>query len=304
MNKRTSVEVAGKELSLSNLDKVLYAEAGFTKGEAINYYAGVADVLLPHLAGRPVTLKRYPEGVDKGFFYEKQCPSHRPGWVKTVRVPTERQGGHTDYCLINDVPSLVWLANLASLELHVSLARAEDIDEPGTIVFDLDPGPPATLLECLPVAFALREILDELWLQSFPKSSGGKGLHVYVPLNTPVTYEQTKPFAHAIAGLLEARDASMVTTNMRKELRAGKVFVDWSQNDAHKTTVCVYSLRARARPTVSTPLSWDELRSAHKRHNAKGLVLEAEDMPNRIKREGDLFEPVLTLRQRLPKIYE
>jgi bifunctional non-homologous end joining protein LigD len=294
------VEVEGRRLKLSNLEKILYPAVGFTKGAVIDYYTRVAPVLLPHLCGRPLTLKRYPDGVDGEFFYEKQCPSHRPDWVRTAPVKTN--GKTIDFCLANDLPTLVWTSNLADLELHTSLSLAKDVDRPTMMVFDLDPGAPAAILESVRVGLWLREVLDELGLKSFPKTSGSKGFQVYVPLNTPVTYEQTKPFAHALAKLLENQHPELVVSKMKKELRKGKVLVDWSQNDDFKTTICVYSLRARERPTVSTPVDWEEARSALDSEKPERLVFESETVLERVERLGDLFEPVLKLKQRLPKL--
>jgi bifunctional non-homologous end joining protein LigD len=295
------VEVGGRQLKLSNLDKVLYPEAGFTKGQVIDYYTRIAPVLVPHLTGRPLTLKRYPNGVDSQFFYEKNCPKHRPPWVATTPVYAGRKNELMDYCVADDLPTLVWMANLAALELHPSLSRAPEIQTPTMLVFDLDPGPPAALLECTRVALLLKEVLDELGLRSFAKTSGSKGLQIYAPLNTPVTYDETKPFAHALAKLLEARHPAQVLSLMKKELRTGKVFIDWSQNDEHKTTVSIYSLRARPRPTVSTPVTWDEVADAADRGDAGDLVFEAPDVLERVADDGDLFAPVLELEQHLPE---
>jgi bifunctional non-homologous end joining protein LigD len=244
--KRVEVEIDGRTLSLSNLDKPMYPKAGFAKGHVIDYYTRVSPALLPHLRGRPLTLKRYPDGVEGPHFYEKQCPSHRPPWVRTVAADSSRaRGGQIDFCMADDLPTLVWLANLADLELHASLALGEDYSQPTVVAFDLDPGAPATIVECAQVALELRMVFDHLGLQAFPKTSGSKGMQVYVPLNTPgVTYRETSPFAHAIAQLLERRDPKLVVSEMNKALRKGRVFVDWSQNSRHKTTLCVYSLRA------------------------------------------------------------
>ena len=295
------VEVGGRHLKLSNLEKVLYPATGFTKAEVIDYYTRIAPVLVPHMKGRPLTLKRYPNGVDGKFFYEKNCPSHRPEWVTTAAVYSRQNKADINFCVVEDVPTLVWAANLASLELHTSLARAEAIQEPTMLVFDLDPGAPATIKECCGVGLELRRMFSELGLQSFAKTSGSKGLQVYVPLNTPVTYEATKPFALAVAQHLEQKDPRGVLSNMKKELRTGKVFVDWSQNDDHKTTVCVYSLRARERPTVSTPVSWDEV-DAHHRGKLKELAFTADQVLARVERDGDLFAPLLELKQALPEL--
>jgi bifunctional non-homologous end joining protein LigD len=294
------VEVEGRRLKLSNLDKILYPAVGFTKGAVIDYYTRVAPVLLPHLRGRPLTLKRYPDGVEGEYFYEKQCPSHRPDWVHTA--PIRANGKEINFCIADDLPTLVWTSNLADLELHTSLSLAKDIKRPTIMVFDLDPGAPAAILECVTVGLWLHAALGELGLESFPKTSGSKGLQVYVPLNTPVTYDDTKPFAHALAKLLEKEHPELVVSSQKKELRKGKVLVDWSQNDDFKTTVCVYSLRARERPTASTPLSWDEVESAHNSGNTDSLTFDSEAVLDRIDRRGDLFEPVLKLKQKLPKL--
>jgi bifunctional non-homologous end joining protein LigD len=295
------VKVGGKTLRLSNLDKVLYSEVGFTKGQVIDYYSRIAPVLLPHLKNHPLTLKRYPNGVDDKFFYEKQSPSHRPDWVKTVAVPA--RGKTIDFTLANDLPTLVWLANLADLELHTSLSLAKDIKRPTTLAFDLDPGPPATIVECSQVALWLREIFTELKLDSFPKTSGSKGMQIYVPLNNPkATYDFTKPFAKALAELLEKRHPKQVVSSMKKELRPKKVLIDWSQNDEHKTTVSVYSLRAKARPTVSTPLSWDEVEAILDSGDPGTAVYDSDDVLARVDEQGDLFEPVAKLKQKLPEL--
>jgi bifunctional non-homologous end joining protein LigD len=294
------VEVGGRQLKLSNFDKVLYPEAGFTKGQVIDYYTRIAPVLLPHLHQRALTLKRYPNGVDGQFFYEKNCPKHRPPWVETLSVWSARNKADVNYCLIDELAGLVWVANLASLELHTSLSHARDVQRPSMVVFDLDPGPPATVVECGQVALRLREVLDDLGLQSFPKTSGSKGLQIYVPLNTPVTYNETKPFAHAMAKLLEQRHPKEVLSVMTKDLRTGKVFIDWSQNDDSKTTVCVYSLRARPQPTVSTPVTWDEVQAVADSGNAEDLVFEAGDVLARVEAQGDLFAQLCELEQTLP----
>jgi bifunctional non-homologous end joining protein LigD len=291
---RVEVEVEGRRLRLSNLDKVMYPAVGFTKGQVIDYYTRIAPVLLPYLRGRPLTLKRYPDGVEGHFFYEKQCPSHRPDWVATAPIRTGRKT--IDFCLANDLPTLVWAANLADLELHTSLSAAEAIERPTTMVFDLDPGEPAGLAECAEVALALHELLDRVSLRSCVKTSGSKGLQVYVPLNTPVSYDETKPFAHAIARHLEGERPGLVVSSQKRSIRSGKVLIDWSQNDEHKTTVCVYSLRARERPTVSTPLTWDEL------EEPASLVFDTDAVLARVEGRGDLFAPVLDVQQTLPEV--
>jgi bifunctional non-homologous end joining protein LigD len=298
----TIVEVEGRKLKLSNLDKVLYPAAGSTKGQVIDYYVHIAPALLPHLAGRPLTMKRYPEGVDHPYFFEKNAPMHRPDWVKTAPIWSEGNQRTINYILANDLSTLVWIANLASLELHPSLSLAAHIETPTMIVFDLDPGPPANIVRCAQVAIWVRAIFDHFGLQSFPKTSGSKGMQIYVPLNTKTTYEETKPFAHAVARLLEQEHPEMVVSDMKKAVRANKIFVDWSQNDRHKTTIAVYSLRARERPTVSTPITWDEVEQTLKKKDAQRLVFEATDVLKRVEKMGDLFEPILKLKQKLPQL--
>jgi bifunctional non-homologous end joining protein LigD len=301
VSKSVEVEVEGRRLKLSNLDKVFYPATGFTKGQVIDYYTRIAPVLLPHLRDRPLTMKRYPDGVEGQFFYEKQCPSYRPDWIDVAPVYSRRNGREIEFCLANDLATLVWLANLADLELHTSLSVAADAKRPTTMVFDLDPGPPAAILECADVAARLREMLGTLGLESFPKTSGSKGIQVYVPLNGPVTYDDTKPFAHAIAKLLEKELPKLVVSRMKKDIRKGKVLVDWSQNDDHKTTVCVYSLRAREKPSVSTPLTWEELDEAREAKDDERLVFTSDEVLERVDEQGDLFAPVVKKRQKLPK---
>jgi bifunctional non-homologous end joining protein LigD len=293
---RVEVEVEGRRLSLSNLDKVLYPEVGFTKGQVIDYYTRIAPFVLPHLRDRPLTLKRYPNGVDGGHFYEKNAPSHRPEWVQVA--PIELRTKTIDFVLCNDLPTLVWLANLADLELHPSLSLAEDINRPTVMAFDLDPGPGAGLPECCEVAFILREALERLGLECFAKTSGSKGIQVYVPLNVDdVDYDHgSKALSHALARHLEAQHPKLIVSQQKKELRQGKVLIDWSQNDENKTTVGVYSLRARERPTVSTPLDWDEL------EDPTALVFEAAEVIARADEYGDLFAPVAEMRQELPDL--
>jgi bifunctional non-homologous end joining protein LigD len=297
-------EVDGRELRLTNLDKVLYPKTGFSKGEVVDYYARVAPAILPHLAGRALTLRRFPEGVGNpgAAFFEKRCPKHRPDWVRTATVPAGPRAGDIDFCLCEDLPTLVWMAQLAALELHPSLSLAKAPDRPTALVFDLDPGAPAGVLDCCRVGLRLRELFARFEIESFPKTSGSKGLQVYVPLNTPVSYEETKPFARAIAQLLEKQTPDRVVSKMKKVEREGKVFVDWSQNHRRKTTIAVYSLRARERPTVSTPVSWKEVERALDRDDADRLVFEAAEVLKRIDRHGDLFAPVLELKQTLPDL--
>jgi bifunctional non-homologous end joining protein LigD len=301
LTEKAEVVLAGRRLTLSHLDKVFYPEVQFTKGQVIEYYLQVSPVLLPHLRNRPLTLKRYPDGVNGGFFYEKRCPSFRPTWLKTAPVWSEGNRSHVSYCLANDAPSLVWAANLADLELHTSLARFPKVDRPTTMVFDLDPGEGAEILQCADVAIRLRAALERHGLKSFPKTSGSKGMQLYVPLNTAVTFDQTKEFARNLAETLEREHPDTIVSQMAKRLRKGKVFIDWSQNDDHKTTVCVYSLRARQRPTVSTPLKWAEVEKALKARSSEALFFEAHDVLRRVEKQGDLFEPVLKLKQKLPR---
>jgi len=302
MSAPTIVEVQGRKLSLTNLDKILYPATGFTKGQVVDYYVRIAPVLVPHLAGRPLTMKRYPGGVDQEYFFEKNAPMHRPDWVKTAPVWSEGNKRTVNYLLANDLPTLVWIANLASIELHPSLSLSTDIAAPTMIVFDLDPGPPANIVECAQVGLWVRKIFDHFGLQSFPKTSGSKGLQIYVPLNTKTTYEQTKTFAHALARLLEHEHPELVVSDMKKAVRTNKVFVDWSQNDQHKTTISVYSLRAREHPTVSTPVTWEEVEQALKKKDAGRLVFEAKDVLARVEKMGDLFDPVQKLKQNLPQL--
>ena len=295
------VSVGGRTLKLTNLDKVLYPQAHFTKRDVIEYLVGIAPVLLGHLEARPLTRKRYPNGVEGKSFFEKNCPSHRPDWVQTA--PIQLSSKTVEFCLGSDLPTLVWLGNLAALELHTSLSRVEPIERPTMMVFDLDPGPPATVVECCRVALLLEGMFGNLGLRCFAKTSGNKGLQVYVPLNAAgATYDATKGFSRAVAELLESAEPDLVVSRMAKSLRTGKVFVDYSQNDEHKTTVCVYSLRARERPTVSTPVTWDEVRACHDSSDPQQLVFEADQVLDRVAQHGDLFAPVLSLRQEIPAL--
>ena len=294
------LDIDGRKVRVTNLDKVLYPAHGFTKAQVIDYYARIAEVLLPHLARRPVTLKRYPDGVDAGFFYEKQAPAHRPAWLKTAAVWSDTRGGEIDYCLLNDRAALVWVANLASLELHPFLHRAPRLARPESVVFDLDPGPPASIVECCTVALALRKFFAAHGLECLAKTSGSKGLQLYVPLNTTVTYAKTKTFAQRVAELMRESAPQLIVTQMRRALRPGKVFIDWSQNDPHKTTVSVYSLRARSAPTVSTPVTWAEVRKCARSGDPQALVFDSAAVLRRVKRRGDLFAPMLSLHQHLP----
>jgi bifunctional non-homologous end joining protein LigD len=298
--KSAIVTVEGRELKLSNLDKVLYPATGFTKRDLIDHNAAIAPTILPHLQGRALTVTRWPDGVAGKSFFQKQTPAHAPDWVRTATLPSERKP--IDYTLVEDLATLLWLANLAAIELHTPLARADNVERPTTLVFDLDPGAPATIVECCRVARQLHGMFENLGLQSFAKTSGSKGLQLYVPLNTPdVTFAQTKPFAKAVAELLEQAEPELVVSRMTKSRRTGKVLIDWSQNDRNKTTVCAYSLRATERPTASTPVEWDEVAAASDAGDPEMLVFDAAAVRERIAERGDLFAPVLSLVQALPE---
>lgn len=294
--RETVVEVDGRRLKLTNLDKVLYPEVGFTKGQVIDYYARVAPTMLAHVAGRCVTLRRYPNGVDADSFFEKRCPKHRPDWIDTLPGPGDRNGD-IGYCAFDERAALVWSANLAALEIHTPMSKALDIEHPTMVVFDLDPGPDVGIDRCCEVALELRELLAGVDLEAFPKTSGSKGLQLYVPLNSPHTQDHAGSFALAAGQVLERRTPARITTTMAKKERTGRVFVDWSQNTHHKTTVTPYSLRAKPRPTVSTPVTWDEVAAA-----AEGapLSFETDDVLARIEAHGDLFAPTQILVQHLP----
>jgi bifunctional non-homologous end joining protein LigD len=314
----TTVDIDGHRLTLSNLDKVLYPGAGFTKGEVIDYYVRVAPVMLAHLGQRCVTFHRFPNGVDQQSFFEKRCPSHRPEWVKVALGPGDRGGRQSfqpvppkpgtpgiDYCVLDDVASLVWAANLAALELHTPMARADDIQHPCMVVFDLDPGEPAGMRECAEVALLLQEALAPLDLELLAKTSGSKGLQLYLPLNPSADappqarpdHEHARSFALAVGQVLEKHHPKLVLTEMTKAKRVGKVFIDWSQNAVYKTTICAYSLRARPRPTVSTPVTWDEVEAAA---DGAPLSFEAPDVLERVAALGDLFAAAATRQQALP----
>jgi bifunctional non-homologous end joining protein LigD len=299
------VEVDGRELKLTNLDKVLYPQAGFTKGEMVDYYAKVAEAMVPHLKGRAVTLRRFPEGVDDldSAFFEKRCPKHRPKWVKTTNVRAGPNAGNIDFCVCDGRPTLIWMAQLAAIELHPSLSLGRAPTRPTVLAFDLDPGPPADVVDCCRVALRLRDMFRHFGVECFPKTSGSKGMQVYVPLNAKkVNYDRTKPFAKAIAQLLEKQTPDLVVSKMKKVERSGKVFVDWSQNHRSKTTIAVYSLRAREHPTASTPLLWDEVEAAADSGDGSALVFDAGAVLERIEHHGDLFAPVLELQQELPEL--
>jgi bifunctional non-homologous end joining protein LigD len=298
---RKVTEVAGRRLSLSNLEKDLYPSFGFTKAHVLAYYRRVSDVILPHLKDRALTLKRYPEGTEKDFFFEKRCPSHRPSWVKTAEVHHNEE--KMTVCLVNDLESLIWVENLASLELHVPLARAGSSETPDFMVFDLDPGDRAGILDCARVALILRELLARMHLAGYPKTSGKKGLHVYVPLNRKeMTFKDTKQFSKAVAEVLQRSYPDLVTAKMAKELRKKKVFINWSQNDSSKTMICVYSLRAREKPAVSFPLTWEELEIATEQNEPGKLLIMHSEAVSRTEKKGDLFRELLTKKQKLPHL--
>jgi bifunctional non-homologous end joining protein LigD len=296
--KKQEVEVEGRRVALTNLDKVLYP-SGFTKGQVIDFYIRIAHYLLPHLNDRPITLKRFPDGIGAPHFYEKDAPRYTPEWVRTFNVP-RRNGGEIRYIVVDDLPTLVWCANTANLELHPFLHKTPHIDRPTAVAFDLDPGEGTDVLTCARIAFWLKEVFDDAGLQSFTKVSGSKGMQVYVPLNTAVTYERTQPFAKSLAERIEREHPDCVVSEMAKAKRAGKVFIDWSQNSDFKTTVSVYSLRAkRSEPYVSMPVAWDELRRAVRKNEASTLTFDPDAAIERLEKLGDLWAGVLTLKQSL-----
>jgi bifunctional non-homologous end joining protein LigD len=295
-SERVHVEIDGHRLAVSNLEKVLYPMVGFTKAQIIDYYVRIAPVMLPHIRDRGITLRRWPNGVTENSFFEKRCPSHRPGWVGTCLGPGDRSGG-IEYCKLDSIAALAWTANLASLEIHAPMARCSDPDSPTMLVFDLDPGDPATIIESAQVALEIQEVLETVGLQSFPKTSGSKGMQLYAPLNTPHEHDHASDFALAVAQLLEKKLPKLVLSNMTKKLRKGKIFIDWSQNSRHKTTIAPYSMRAKDRPTVSTPLSWDEVADGA---DGEPLGFEVAEVLERVEAHGDLFAETLTLEQELP----
>ncbi|MDP9070786.1 MAG: non-homologous end-joining DNA ligase [Actinomycetota bacterium] len=298
MTARVDVELEGRRVRLSNLDKVLWPRLGLTKGWLVDYYTRVAPVLVPHLRSHPLTLHRFPDGVDGVHWYETRAPAHPP-WVQTVTFHVQATGKVFEVCVVNDLPSLVWAAQIAAIELHPFLGTTEDLHRPRVLVFDLDPGPPATVVDCCRVAVRVRELLGDLGLRAWAKTSGGVGLHVFVPLNTPVAYQQTKAFAHAVAVLLERQQPESVTSVMARAKRPGKVFVDWSQNDFGKSTVAPYSLRGWEVPTVSMPVSWGEVTEVAESSDPSPLIFLPDTARHRAE-AGDLFAPVLTVEQTLP----
>jgi len=290
------VDIEGRRLKLSNLDKILYPEHGFTKGELIDYYARVAPVLLPHVRDRPLTLKRYPDGVEGKSFFEKNVSTHAPDWVRTVPIETpESSHGRksADFALVQDLPTLVWAANLASIELHIpqwTVGPQGERRNPDLLVFDLDPGAPATIVDCCEVALWLRDELTDDGLTAYPKTSGSKGLQLYAPVQTR-SDDRTNDYAKRVAEKLERRHPRRVVSRMAKKLRVGKVLIDWSQNNPKKTTVAPYSLRARSAPTVSTPVTWSEVEACE---NPAELGFVADEVLDRVDEHGDLFESLLT----------
>jgi bifunctional non-homologous end joining protein LigD len=293
------LDAGGRTLSIRNLDRVVFPQTGTTKAELLDYYAQIAAAMLPHLSDRLLHMHRYPEGVEGPRFWQKACPEHRPSWVQTAPVWSRDKRADIHYCVVNEVATLLWAVNLGSIELHTSLHRTDDLHGPTTMAFDLDPGEGVGILECCEVALRVRELFAGVGLESFAKTSGSKGLQVYVPLNGDVSYDETKPLSRSIAELLEEAAPAAVVSRMARSLRAGKVLVDWSQNTEHKSMVCVYSVRAKRRPTVSTPVGWDEVESALDRADPDALVFEMADVLERVRERGDLFEPVLTTRQEL-----
>ncbi len=302
MPQKSTVEVQGRRLALSNLDKVLYPNTGFTKGEVVDYYARIADVMLPHLAERPISFKRYPDGVEGEGFFAKNAPKGTPEWVRTVRLPapgSTKDRETIDYVVIDDLPTLTWAANLACLELHVpqwTVGPRGGVRDADLLVLDLDPGPPATIVECAEVACLLRDLLLADGLDAFAKTSGSKGMQVYAPL-VPVASSRTSAYAHELAKRLERDRPDLVVSRMTKNVRGGKVLVDWSQNSAAKTTVAAYSLRARPVQWVSTPIAWHEVESCR---DPDDLRFVSADVLRRVEEMGDLFGPLLGTRSPLP----
>lgn len=297
---RYPLEVEGREVLISNPDKVFYPETGFTKAEVIDYYIRIAPALLPHLKDRPLSLKRYPHGVEVSYFYQKEAPPARPKWIKTTPVPSTQRGVPINYVVCNDLATLVWLANAANLEFHTFMHTAKDLTRPTQVAFDLDPGPGADALTCARVALMLKDQFAALKMKAFPKVSGSKGVQLHVPLNTPATYEETKVFSRHFALALSRQHPKLVTALMKKELRKGKVFVDWSQNDEHKTTSCVYTMRGVPKPSVAAPVEWKELQAAVDADDLALLRFTPDQVLKRVKKKGDLFAPVETLQQKLP----
>lgn len=299
---RTFVGIVGRRLPLSNLEKDLYPSYGFTKAHILEYYRRIAPFILPHLQDRAVTFKRYPDGVEKDFFFEKRCPSHRPAWVKTAEVPQD-DGEPMTVCVVNDLETLIWAENLASVELHVPLARVCSPGTPDSMVFDLDPGDQAGIPECVRVALILRDLFSRMGLASYVKTSGKKGLHVYVPLNRKeTTFEDTRTFSKAVAEIMQKHYPDLVTARMSKKERTAKVFINWSQNHDSKTMICVYSLRAREKPFVSFPFEWRELERLAGTGDPERLQVTHLEAVSRAGKKGDLFKELLVKEQKLPHL--
>lgn len=299
MKKVEFLEIDGREVKVSNPDKVFYPQTGFTKGEVLKYYIDIAPAMLPHLKDRPLSFKRYPDGVEGLSFFEKNCPSHRPEWVETTPVWSDVKQANTNFCLANDLASLVWAANLGVLEFHTSLSKKNKIDQPTMMVYDLDPGEGVNIIECCQVGLWVKEALEAAGFECYPKTSGSKGLQLYTPINSKASYEYTKSLSHELAIELEREHPDQIVSKMSKELRKKKVFIDWSQNDEHKTTVCVYSTRAKPIESASTPVKWEEVKAALKKRNPDLLVFKPFEVVKRFQKFGDLFEPVLTQKQSL-----
>lgn len=291
----TVVDVSGRRVRLTNLDKVLYPQVGFTKAEVISYYAAIAPAMVPHLAGRPLTFTRWPNGVDGASFFEKNCPGHAPEWIEVADGP-----GGVRSCTIDHPAGLVWAGNQAALEIHVPMARGSDLDTPAALVFDLDPGAPADIVDCADVALWVRDVLDAVGLRGWVKTSGSKGMQIYVPLNVPVEHQHGSSFALAVGQLIARDHPDRVLVEMAKAKRDGKVFIDWSQNNRAKTTIGVYSLRAKAHPTVSTPITWDEVETLSAERDPSIAVFDPATVQSRVADLGDLFAEVLTVEQHLP----
>ncbi|HWC25107.1 MAG TPA: non-homologous end-joining DNA ligase [Solirubrobacteraceae bacterium] len=296
------IEVGGRRLAIGKLDRVLFPRTGTTKADLLDYYVRVGDVMLAHLRERLLHMHRYPEGVEGPRFWQKGCPEHRPAWMPIAPVWSRDKQATIDYCVVNELAALLWAVNIGSLELHSSLHTRHDMRRPTTLAFDLDPGERVDVLACAAVALRLRELLGELGLRALVKTTGSKGLQVYVPLNTDVAYAQTKPLAKAIAQTLESESPDRVVSRMARAERVGKVLVDWGQNTEHKSMVCAYSVRAKARPTVSTPVRWEEVEAAVAAGEAPRLVFEMGEVLERVARHGDLFADVLSVEQELPQI--
>ena len=299
---KKTVVINDRELLLSNPDKDLYPSYGFTKTRILEYYGRMARFMLPFFKDRALTLKRYPDGVGRDFFFEKRCPAYRPAWVETTEVPYGGEKRIT-YCMANNLETLIWVGNLASIELHVPMARVNAPDNPDSMVFDLDPGEGANVLDCAKVAIMIKGVLEDQKLKSFVKTSGKKGLHVCVPLDPEkTTFEDTKNFSRAMASIMQKTYPDLVTAKMAKELRTGKVFINWSQNDASKTMVGVYSLRGTEKPAVSFPLSWNDLEKKAKRSDPDSFQVLAPEAIKTVEEKAGFFEGMLHKKQRLPAL--